>query len=330
MKNILVTGGAGYCGSVLIPDLLNKGYRVRVLDTLFFGDPFAGSKNDKLEIVKGDIRNEEIIKSCLINIDTVIHLACISNDASFELDENLSKTINYDAFEPLVIASKEMGVSRFVYVSSSSVYGVSEERDVKEDHPLVPLTLYNKFKGLCEPILLKHDDINFCTTILRPATVCGYGPRQRLDVSVNILTNLAVNSNIIRVFGGKQLRPNLHIKDYSEACQLLVEAPEHKVRKQIFNCGYENLSILEIAEIVRDIVSEKTNNLKIQIEHSDDIRSYHINSDKIKNSLNFVPKRNVRFAVEELCDNFKKGLLPDSLNNDIYYNVRMMKKIRAI
>ena len=329
MEHILVTGGAGYCGSILIPDLLNNGYKVRVLDTLFFGNPFLNLNTNNLEVVKGDIRNQDTVKSALHNIDKVIHLACISNDASFELDENLSKTINYDAFEPLVLASKKMGVSRFVYVSSSSVYGVSEKKDVKEDHPLVPLTLYNKFKGLCEPVLLKHDDKNFCTTILRPATVCGYGLRQRLDVSVNILTNLALNTNQIRGFGGKQLRPNLHIQDYSEACQILIKAPENKVRKQIFNCGYENLTILEIAEIVKDIVGKDSSGLKIKIEHSDDLRSYHINSDKIKNQLNFYPKKNVRFAVQELCKKFKNGQLPNSLNDDIYYNVRMMKKIKA-
>ena len=198
MKKVLVTGGAGYCGSVLVPDLLKNNYKVRVLDTLFFGNPFIGNKSKNLEIIQGDIRDQNVVKKCLNNIDIVIHLACISNDSSFELDPNLSKTINFDAFEPLVMESKKAGVSRFLYVSSSSVYGVSDQPEVKEDHPLVPLTLYNKYKGLCEPILLKYDSENFSTCILRPATVCGYGPRQRLDVSVNILTNLAINTNVIR------------------------------------------------------------------------------------------------------------------------------------
>ena len=157
MANVLVTGGAGYCGSVLIPELLNKGYKVRVLDTLYFGNPFSKNKSSYLKVIKGDIRDLNILKKSLKDIDIVIHLACISNDASFELDENLSKTINYDAFEPLVQIAKRNGVSRFLYVSSSSVYGVSDKKDVKEDHPLVPLTLYNKYKGLCEPILFKYD-----------------------------------------------------------------------------------------------------------------------------------------------------------------------------
>ena len=327
MNNILVTGGAGYCGSVLVPDLLKKDYKVRVLDMLFFGNPFTNINSEKLEIVRGDIRDIEILKKVLQGIDIVIHLACISNDASFELNENLSKTINFDAFEPLVQLSKNNGVSRFLYVSSSSVYGVSDKMNVKEDHPLVPLTLYNKFKGLCEPILFKYDDKNFCTSILRPATVCGYGPRQRLDVSVNILTNLAVNTGLIKVFGGSQLRPNLHIQDYSDVCQLIIRVPKEKIRKQIFNCGYENLSILEIAQNVKSVISKK-NNLKINIEPSDDLRSYHINSDKIHQVLNFKPKRNVIFAIEELKGAFEKGLLPNSLSDDIYYNVKLMKKLR--
>ena len=285
------------------------------------------NKSKNLEIIQGDIRDQNVVKKCLNNIDIVIHLACISNDSSFELDPNLSKTINFDAFEPLVMESKKAGVSRFLYVSSSSVYGVSDQPEVKEDHPLVPLTLYNKYKGLCEPILLKYDSENFSTCILRPATVCGYGPRQRLDVSVNILTNLAINTNVIRVFGGSQLRPNLHIKDYSDVCQLLIDAPVNKIRKQIFNCGYENLSILDIAHDVKSVIENE--NIDIKIEKSDDLRSYHINSDKIKKILDYKPKRNVKFAIKELKNAFSNGLLPNSIDDDIYYNVRLMKKIKV-
>ena len=326
MNNILVTGGAGYCGSVLVPDLLNKGYKVKVLDTLYFGNPFSRIKNNNLKVIKGDIRDLDILNKSFKDVDIIIHLACISNDASFELDENLSKTINFDAFEPLVLIAKQNKVKRFLYVSSSSVYGVSNKKHVREDHPLVPLTLYNKFKGLCEPILFKYDDKDFCTCILRPATVCGYGPRQRLDVSVNILTNLAINTGIIKVFGGSQLRPNLHIQDYSEACQTIIEAPTEKVRKQIFNCGYENLSILEIAENVKKVIEDKKD-LKLKIEPSNDQRSYHINSDKIRDILGFKPKKNVEYAVKELKNAFSRGMLPNSLTDEIYFNVKLMKKL---
>ena len=135
-----------------------------------------------------------------------------------------------------------------LYISSSSVYGVSEEPDVKEDHPLMPLTLYNKYKGLCEPLLLQHTDNNFEGVIFRPATVCGYAPRLRLDLSVNILTNHAINNNKILVFGGSQLRPNLHVKDYCNTVELLINSESNKISNQIFNVGYENLSIMDIAE----------------------------------------------------------------------------------
>ena len=193
----------------------------------------------------------------MINIHTVIHLACISNDVSFELDEALSTSINYDAFEPLVKIAKNAGVNRFIYASSSSVYGVSEKTNVTEDHPLIPLTLYNKFKGLCEPILFDYTDDNFIGVVFRPATVCGYAPRQRLDLSVNILTNLAIRNNEITVFGGKQLRPNLHIQDYAELCKTLISCDDNLISNEIFNCGYENKSIIEIAQDVKNVVEEE-------------------------------------------------------------------------
>ena len=162
----------------------------------------------------------------------------ISNDASFELDENLSTSINMNAFEPMVFAAKNAGVKRFIYASSSSVYGVSKEKNVTEDHPLVPLTLYNKYKGLCEPILERYCDDTFTGVTFRPATVCGYSPRLRLDLSVNILTNHAINNNMIKVFGGDQLRPNLHIQDYCAAVEVLIEAPTEVINKNKYNVGY--------------------------------------------------------------------------------------------
>ena len=191
-KNVLVTGGAGYCGSLLVPQLLAEGYNVTVFDLLYFGDSFLPKDNPQLKVIQGDIRDVAKLTGALQNQDVVLGLACISNDASFELDERLSTTINLDAFEPMVLAAKRAGVKRFVYASSSSVYGVSDQPNVTEDHPLVPLTLYNKYKGMCEPLLLKHTDDRFVGVVFRPATVCGYAPRLRLDLSVNILTNHAV------------------------------------------------------------------------------------------------------------------------------------------
>jgi nucleoside-diphosphate-sugar epimerase len=330
--HILVTGGAGYCGSVLIPQLLGIGYKVTVYDIQYYGCEFLPLDNPNLTVIKGDIRDIGKLEPLMTDIDAVLHLACISNDASFELNENLSTTVNLDAFEPIVIASKKAGVKRFIFASSSSVYGISEKPDVKEDHPLVPLTLYNKYKGMCEPILFKHTNTDFIGTVYRPATVCGYGPRQRLDVSVNILTNLAINTGSITVFGGSQLRPNLHIKDYADLCKVLLEAPDKNIANEIFNCGYENMSIMEIAETVKAVVAEEFPNkdeIGIEVTPSNDLRSYHINSDKVAAKLGFKPQYSVEDAIRGLCQAFRDGKLPNSLIDDNYFNVRTMKKIDA-
>ena len=330
-KKILITGGAGYVGSRLVPQLLEKNYQVKVYDLLFFGSNFLPKNHPHLEIIKGDIRDIELFKSQLKGIDVILHLACISNDASFELDEKLSESINFDAFEPLVSEARQAGVKRFVYCSSSSVYGVSKEKEVKEDHPLVPLTLYNKFKGMCEPILWKYNTKDFECVTIRPATIMGYAPRQRFDLSVNILTNHAINNNKITVFGGEQLRPNLHIQDMCNAYELFIEASGEKINGQTFNIGHQNYSIMQIAEVVRKVVQEEfpeKSSINISTTTTDDIRSYHINSEKISKVLGFEPKFSIQDAVKELCDAFKKDMLPDSLNKNIYYNVQRMKDLK--
>jgi nucleoside-diphosphate-sugar epimerase len=331
-KKVLVTGGAGYVGSLLTPQLLDAGYEVTVYDVMFFGDWFLPKDNPRLKIVSGDIRDTKKIAEALKGQDQVINLACISNDASFELDEKLSTTVNLDAFEPTVIAAKEAGVRRFIYASSSSVYGVSDSPDVTEDHPLVPLTLYNKYKGMCEPLLLKHTTKDFVGVVFRPATVCGYAPRLRLDLSVNILTNHAVTNNRITVFGGAQLRPNLHIQDYVDLCKLLLTVPDEKIANEIFNCGYQNMSIMDLAHMVKRVVGEEFPDkppIDIVTTPSDDNRSYHINSDKIKRVLGFSPSHSIEEAVRDLCHAFRDGKIPDSMANDRYYNVRTLKKLKA-
>src|SRR3990167_7386013 len=183
---VLVTGSCGYVGSWMVPHLLADGHQVTGYDIQWFGDGFLPKDNGNLNLVMADIRNIPALKKALQGMDAVIHMACVSNDHSCQLDEALSTAINYDAFEPLVIAAKQVGVKRFIYCSSSSVYGVSDKPDVTEDHPLIPLTLYNKYKGMCEPLLFKHQSDHFTCVVIRPATVCGYAPRQRFDLTVNI------------------------------------------------------------------------------------------------------------------------------------------------
>ena len=329
-ENIMITGGAGYVGSVLTPQLLEAGYNVTVYDIMYFGDTGL-PEHPNLTIIKGDSRDTPKLETAFKGIDVVLHLACISNDPSFDLDENLSKTINFDCFEPTVIAAKKAGVKRFVYCSSSSVYGVSDQPEVTEEHPLVPLTLYNKFKGLCEPLLFKHQTPEFTCVTIRPATICGYSPRTRLDLAVNILTNHAINNNKITVFGGEQLRPNLHINDMADLYQLLLEVPSETIAGQIFNVGYENHSIMNIAKMVRKVVMEEFPE-KGEIEittPSDDLRSYHINSDKIWHALGFRTKRTIEDAVRDLCDAFKAGKLPNSMSENNYFNVKTMQVLGA-
>ena len=331
-KNILVTGGAGYCGSLLVPQLLDQGYNVTVYDLMYFGDSFFPKDHPRLKAIKGDIRDTAKLAAAMQGQEAVLSLACISNDASFELNERLSTTINLDAFEPMVIAAKKAGVKRFAYASSSSVYGVSDKPNVTEDHPLVPLTLYNKYKGMCEPLLLKHTDDKFVGVVFRPATVCGYAPRLRLDLSVNILTNHAITNNKITVFGGSQLRPNLHVQDYADLCKLLLTAPSEKIANQIFNCGYQNMTIMEIAQMVKKVVEQEFPEkapIEIVTTPTDDNRSYHINSDKIKNVLGFTPKHTIEEAVRDLCRAFREGKIVDLFADDRFYNVRTLKKLKA-
>ena len=331
-SRVFVTGGAGYIGSVLIPRLLGRGYKVTSYDICYYGDNFLPKSNPDLQVIQGDIRDTAKLAGTVAGHDSFISLACISNDASFELDEKLSTSVNLDAFEPMVIAAKKAGVRRFIFASSSSVYGVSDQPNVTEEHPLVPLTLYNKYKGMCEPLLFKHTDASFVGVVFRPATVCGYAPRQRFDLSVNILTNHAVNNGKITVFGGEQMRPNLHILDYCDAVQLLLDAPDEKVANEVFNVGYQNMSIMDIALLVKRVVEEEfPEKGKIGIDRtpSDDKRSYHINSDKIRRVLGYTPKHTIEQAVSDLCRAFKDRRFRNSMSDDIYFNVRRMKNLQA-
>ena len=307
-----------------MPHLLEKGLQVTVLDLMIYGAEVL-PQHENLTVVQGDIRDQELLRKTLPSHDAVIHLACISNDPSFELNPNLGRSINLEAFRPLVESSRDAGTQRFIYASSSSVYGVKEEPNVHEEMVLEPLTDYSRFKADCEKILAEYQSEDFTTVTIRPATVCGYSPRQRLDVVVNILTNLAYHKREITVFGGSQLRPNIHIADMVQAYVALLEAPTEKIAGQLFNAGYENQSVTELAETVRSVIGE---DVRLTVTPTDDNRSYHISSEKIRQELGFVARHSIREAAEDLVKAFERGLLPDSLTNERYFNIKRMQSLQ--
>jgi nucleoside-diphosphate-sugar epimerase len=325
MSRVLVTGGAGYVGAVLVPKLLAESHEVTVVDLYLYGDDVLASvaHHPRLREVQGDIRDEALLDQELRGCDAVIHLACISNDPSFELDPQLGKSINYDCFRPLVRMAKQAGVSRFIYASSSSVYGVKDVPNVTEEMDVQPLTDYSKYKAMCEEVLLEERGRGFTTLVLRPATVCGWSPRLRLDLTVNILTSHAYHNGVITVYGGSQLRPNVHIEDMADLYALALQLPDSRVDGRVLNAGYENHSVAEIAEIVRGVVGPE---VEVRATPSDDLRSYHISSERIRRELGFVPRRTIEDAVRDLVRAFDDGRAPDALGDSRYYNVKRMQE----
>ena len=330
MSHVCVPGGAGYVGAVLVPKLLARGHRVTVLDNYQFGrevfEVIRGAAG--LREVEGDVRDRAAVARALEGCDAVIHLACVSNDPSYELDPELSKSINFDCFPMFLAESKRAGVKRFIYASSSSVYGVSDVPDVREDHPLLALTDYSKYKALCEPLVLAEQSAEFTAMVLRPATVCGASPRMRFDLSVNIMTNLAIVNKKITVFGGTQHRPNMHIEDLTDLYEQLLLEPAERIAGKTYNAGFQNRTIADIAQIAHDVVLQELPELgpiEIVTSATDDNRSYRVNSDKIAAELGFRPRHTIEDAVRDICAWYRAGRFPDSLTDPKYFNVKLLK-----
>ena len=309
MSNVLVTGGCGFKGTVLVPKLLATGHKVTVIDNQWFGNYLLPDKN--LKVIKEDVRNIEDID--LINIDIIIHLSSIANDPCGDLNPKLTWEVSALATMQLADKARKCGVKQFIYASSGSVYGVKEEKDVTENLSLNPISEYNKTKMVSERVLLSYKD-DMIVQIVRPATVCGYSQRMRLDVAVNALTISALENKEIIVHGGSQIRPNVHIDDITDLYIFLIDRSDEV--SGIFNAGFENLSLLNIAEKVNKLIPSK-----IKIETSFDPRSYRINSDKLI-STGFKPKKTVENAIIELREKFKSGELKSKPN---YHNLKWMQ-----
>jgi len=307
--NILVTGACGYKGHVLVPKLLAAGNKVVAFDIQWFGCYLE--PNDNLKIIKGDVLNLDSIP--LEGIDCIIHLSSVANDPCSDLDPKLTWETSALATMQLVDRAARIGIQRFIYASSGSVYGIKEEEQVYETLELKPLSEYNKTKMVAERVLLSYSD-SMTVQILRPATVCGFSPRMRLDVSVNLLTMAALTKNKMTVFGGNQIRPNIHIDDITDAYLFMLDNPKFT---GIYNAGFENISILDIAKIVQKYIDSE-----IEITSSPDIRSYRINSDKLLKT-GFRPKKSVEIAVIEMIKAFKDGTLRDE---EHFHNLKWMQK----
>ena len=306
---ILVTGGCGYKGHILIPKLLKRGCEVIAFDIQWFGNYLSPHKN--LTVIKGDVRDTDTIP--LNGIDCIIHLSSIANDPCGDLDPQLTWEVSALATMQLADKAKRMGIKRFIYASSGSVYGVKDEPHVTEDLNLEPISEYNKTKMVGERVLLSYEN-DMIVQIVRPATVCGYSPRMRLDVSVNLLTMQALAKGKITVFGGDQVRPNIHIEDITDLYLHLIDHPEIA---GIYNAGFENISIMDIAKLIAKYIP-----VDIDVTPSNDPRSYRINSDKLL-STGFKPKKNVDNAIHEIIEKYRSGELKDE---DHFYNLRWMEK----
>jgi nucleoside-diphosphate-sugar epimerase len=327
LNNVFITGGAGYVGSALVPRLIELGYYVTIYDLFLYYYSF--SPNQNLKQIKGDIRNLHDITKAMKGSDVVIHLACISNDPSYNLNPKLGQSINYHGFKTVLQACKNEKIKRIIYASSASVYGVKPvNMDVTEETVPEPITDYSKYKLKGEHLLHNSDLDGTDYVIVRPSTLCGYSPRLRLDLAVNILTMNALINNKITIFGGNQMRPNLNIKDMVRFYELILSLPREDINHQVFNVAYQNNTIYELAEMVKNVIGDES--IEFEVTPTNDVRSYHVKSEKIKEKLGFTCKYSIEDSIRTLIDAYNKGLIVDGLNNPLYHNIKRMSGLKII
>lgn len=326
---VLLVGGGGYVGVELQRSLAESNYYVRVLDTFWYPNgKWSISDGDfvnKIEYLDGDIRDKNIVNKALRGMDACIHLACISNDPSYELNPNLGRSINFDSFGMFIEEVNKSSVKTFIFASSSSVYGIKKEENVTEELPCSPLTDYSRYKVMCEDLALKSISKEVCFTIVRPSTVCGYSRRQRFDLVVNILTLSALTQSEIKVEGGDQFRPNLHIKDMISAYQLILESSREVIDRKIYNVAGENLTVLQIAQKVKSQMPDKC---EIKIVPVLDERSYRVSGKKIFTEIGFTPKYSVDAAIADIKHAYFSGKFPN-FESELYFNIKQMKLLMS-
>lgn len=331
MAKILVTGGFGYVGSRLVPHLLSLGHDVRVLDLMLYtdaglealkADPHWPDYQKRFSLERGDLRHVDDVRKAVQDRDVVIHLAAISNDPTGDIDEVLTRQVNFDAIGMLLALAKESGVKRFINASSSSVLGARVESDIDERLEPEPLTYYSRYKALTEWLVLSAVGPGFCGVNVRPATICGYSPRQRFDLTVNKLTADALRKKVITVHGGEQRRPNVGMTDMINLYGLLVEAPADKINGRTFNFGFENHKVIDIAKIIQSELSDL--NVEIKVTDTQDHRDYHISSKRILNDLGYKPVSSIKQEVANLRKALESGSFPD-IDAPEHYNMKFMK-----
>jgi nucleoside-diphosphate-sugar epimerase len=335
MKSILVTGGLGYVGSRACPLFLERGRTVRALDLGLYGEygldalkanpAWDGDWSKRFEWANGDLRDESVVRSALDGVDTILHLGAISNDPTGEIDDTLTRQVNFDAIGMLLALAKEAGVKRVINGSSSSVFGIKEESDVEETLEPEPLTSYSKYKMLSEWLFLAASSPDFCTVNIRPATICGVSPRQRFDLTVNKLTADAVTKKVITVHGGQQRRPNVGMTDIVNLYAELLTIDPAKINGRIFNFGFENHKVIDIAKIIQDELKDL--DVQIDVTETFDHRDYHISSQKILNELGYKPVSSIRQEVADLRKALEAGDYED-IDAPQHYNMKSMEMER--